>query len=303
MTASTTPKLKGVIPALVTPIRDDGTIDFEILVKQVRYLVDRGANGMFINGTTGEGALLSTSEKADVLRTARDASDGRAFLVAACIAPSTEQVLREIDAMAPHGPDYIAAVSPYYYAPSQEIILNHFRALSQASPVPLVLYDIPPNTHSKIELATVVALSREKNIAGIKDSSGNAAGFTRGMLHPEIPADFSWIQGDDYLDAFSLLSGASGIVTGTGNVRLEPYVTLYNAALKGDRDGALSAQREINALCGIFEQVGGRVIPAIKAATALDGRCLPRMKMAYHTLASSDISKVRDIMQSLGLHA
>jgi len=292
--------LNGVIPALVAPINDAGSIDFAILEKQVKYLVSHGAHGIFVNGSTGEGPLLSISEKVDLLRVARAAAGSEVFLVAACLAPSTEHVLREVDAMAAVGPDFVAAVTPYYYAPTQHIIIKHFRSIAAESPVPLVLYDIPSNTHSKIALDAIVELSHEKNIAGIKDSSGDAVSFARGLIHPDIPESFSWIQGDDYLDAFSMLSGASGIVTGLGNVRLDPYVALYGAAVAGNRNAALAAQREINSLAQIFECVGHRIIPAIKAAVAFDGRCLPRMKMEHHTLSAEDIETVLAVLNGLG---
>jgi len=226
-------KLTGIIPAIIIPLGKDGQIDRDSLIKQTDYLSTAGVHGFFINGTTGEGPWLSIEEKKTVYQIVQKTRKKSQFLCAACIRPSTEMVLKEIKIFSDLEPDYIVAVTPYYYHVSQGDILYHFTEIAKESPVPVIVYHIPQVTHNNIELSTILKLANIENIAGVKDSSGNFVNFSRGCLS-QVPAHFSWIQGEDYLDAASLNIGADGIVTGLGNVYIEPYIRMYQAALSND---------------------------------------------------------------------
>jgi 4-hydroxy-tetrahydrodipicolinate synthase len=293
-------KLEGVIPAPLVPFTEKGVIDLGLLEKQLDYLVTAGADGLFINGTTGEGAYLTTGEKVEVLKTARRVVAGRAFLAAACIQPSTHQVLEELEAVIRLEPDFIVAVAPYYYAVPQDGVRAHFRAIARRSPVPLILYNIPQCTHNPIALDTVLELAREENIAGIKDSSGDFVGFCRGLA-AEVPRGFSWIMGEDYLDGPAMLSGAHGIVTGLSNVWAEYHVGLVRAAQKGDREAVWKNHRLIHQLYGIHRVTGGKVIPVLKAGAAFFGRSTRWMRMASLTISEDDGARVRGVLEELRL--
>jgi 4-hydroxy-tetrahydrodipicolinate synthase len=293
-------KLAGFIPAPLLPLKEQGSVDFGLLEKQLDYLVQAGADGLFINGTTGEGAWLATDEKADVLRAAKNAVAGRAFLAAACIQPSTPQVLAELEVMLPLAPDFVVAVAPYYYALPQGAVAAHFREVARRSPLPLILYNIPQCTHNPIALETVLELAREPNIAGIKDSSGDFVSFCRGLA-AEVPAGFSWIMGEDYLDGPAMLTGADGIVSGLSNVWAGFHAALVRAARAGDRAGVLANQAKIHQLYGIHRVTGGKVIPALKAGTEMFGRSSRRMRQASLTLGEEEASAVRRVLEGLGL--
>jgi 4-hydroxy-tetrahydrodipicolinate synthase len=295
-----TKKLSGFIPAPLLPLKAEGSVDFALLEKQLDYLVQAGADGLFLNGTTGEGAWLATREKADVLRAARNAVAGRAFLAAACLQPSTPQVLAELEAMLPLGPDFVVAVAPFYYAVPQSALAAHFREVARRSPVPLVLYNIPQCTHNPIALETVLELAREPNIAGIKDSSGDFVSFCRGLA-AEVPAGFSWIMGEDYLDGPAMLTGADGIVSGLANVWAGFHAALVRAARAGDRDGVLANQARIHQLYGIHRVTGGKVIPVLKAWAELFGRCTRRMRLPSLDLGDAEAAAVRQVLEDLGL--
>ena len=293
-------KLAGFIPAPLTPMKDDGAVDFALLEKQVDYLVESGADGLFIGGTTGEGAYLATREKQELLRTARRVVGGRAFLCAACIQPSTPQVLEELESLLPLGPDYVVVVAPYYYGVPQDVLREHFLAVARRSPVPLILYNIPQCTHNPIALETVLELAREPNIAGLKDSSGDFVSFSRGLA-AGTPDSFSWIMGEDYLDGSAMLAGADGIVSGLSNVWAGFHAALVRAARAGDRDGVLASQARINQLYGIHRVVGGKGIPALKAGAELFGRSTRRMRIAALSLADEEAQLVREVLDGLGL--
>jgi len=293
-------KLEGIIPALILPIDENGKINFELLKKQVTYFILAGVNGLFINGTTGEGAWLTTDKKVEIFKVVKEISEGKVFLCAACIQPSTEIVINEIKAFEKLEPDYIVAVTPYYYSISQNVIIEHFKKIAQYSSIPLIVYNIPQCTHNKIELNTVLELTKEKNIAGIKDSSGDFISFARGV-HTSVPESFSWIQGEDYLDGPAFNCGANGIVTGLGNVWIEPYIKMFQAAKARNNSRVNEIQKEINNLYELIQVTGGKVIPAIKAAVTLLGRSTKWMRMFSLTLGDEDIEKVKRVIIKLGL--
>ena len=293
-------KLEGVIPALILPVNEKGKTNFKLLEKQTTYLISAGVNGLFINGTTGEGAWLTTDEKIEAFKVAKEMSEGKVFLCAACIQPSTEMVINEIRDFEKLEPDYIVAVTPYYYGVSQNVIIEHFKKIAQYSSIPLIIYNIPQCTHNKIELSTILKLSQEENIAGVKDSSGDFISFTRGAC-TSVPESFSWIQGEDYLDGPAFNCGANGIVTGLGNVWIEPYIKMYQAARARNNSRVNKMQKEIDNLYELIQVTGGKVIPAIKAAVTLLGRSTKWMKILSLTLGDEDIEKVKRVIVKLGL--
>ena len=293
-------RLEGVIPALILPVNKEGKINFKLLEKQTTYLISEGINGIFINGTTGEGAWLTMEEKEQVFKFVKEISKGKVFLCAACLQPTTELVMSEIKIYEKYEPDYLVAVTPYYYSVSQDIIIEHFKKIAHYSSVPLILYNIPQCTHNKIELDTVLELAKEENIAGVKDSSGDFISFTRGMYTP-VPESFSWIQGEDYLDGPSFNCGADGIVTGLGNLFIDPYVRMYGQAKKGNYQKVNEMQKKINKLYEIIQVTGGKVIPAIKAGVALLGRSTKWMKLSSLSLDDEEIRKVEKILINFNL--
>ena len=293
-------KLEGIIPALILPVNEKGKINFILLEKQVAYLILAGVNGLFINGTTGEGAWLTTDEKVEAFKVVKEISEGKVFLCAACIQSSTEMVIDEIKAFEKLEPDYIVAVTPYYYSVSQNVIIEHFKKIAQYSSIPLIIYNIPQCTHNKIELSTVLRLAQEENIAGVKDSSGDFISFTRGV-YTSAPESFSWIQGEDYLDGPAFNCGANGIVTGLGNVFIEPYIQMYREAKKGNVTKVNEIQIKINELYEIIQVSGGKVIPAIKTGVALLGRSTNWMKISSLTLNKQEVEKVKIVLRNLNL--
>ena len=293
-------RLEGVIPALILPVNKEGKINFKLLEKQTTYLMSESINGIFINGTTGEGAWLTMEEKVQVFKSVKEINKGKVFLCAACLQPTTELVISEIKIYEKYEPDYIVAVTPYYYSVSQDIIIEHFKKIAHYSSVPLILYNIPQCTHNKIELDTVLELAKEENIAGVKDSSGDFISFTRGV-YTSVFESFSWIQGEDYLDGPSFNIGADGVVTGLGNVFIEPYIQMYKEAKKGNYQKVNEMQKKINKLYEIIQVTGGKVIPAIKAGTALLGRSSKWMKIISMSLNNNEVTKIEKILIDLTL--
>ena len=290
---------EGVIPAVVTPFSSSGEVEERLLVRQAEYLCEHSVHGLFVGGTTAEGPYLTEEERATVFRLIKRISGGGQTLYLAILRPHTQQVIDEMKRAEELEPDYIAAVPPFYYGVTQRSIIDHFVAVAEIAAAPVVLYNIPQNTYNPMTLDTILELSRHPNIAGIKDSSGAFITFTHGLLHNFD--DFAWIQGEDLLDAPSLLFGAPGLVTGLGNVSIEPYVTMYRAAQEGDIEMLRSCQRAVNRLAGIIEAADGAGVPAIKAATALLGRGSERMRVSSMTLGRAQLEAIRAVLAREGL--
>ncbi len=289
-------ELRGVIPALISPMRDGGELDLESLEKHVGYLSEAGVHGFFVAGTTAEGAYLTTAEKRAAFQVVRQVTAGRQFLCLACICPSTPLVLEEMRALSDLKPDYWVAVTPYYMKVSQADILAHYREVGKAANAPVIVYNIPGNTHNPIALETVVELAAGKPFAGTKDSSGDFISFSRGVLSGGTRG-FVWIQGEDYLHGPSMLIGAGGMVSGLGNVDIRPYVQMYAAAQKQDWETVRECQRRINRLYAVIRVAGGRVGAAIKAGVEHYGRCRRRMRIRSMTLAHEEAAGVVEALR------
>jgi len=293
-------KLEGVIPAPLTPLTEQGKVDFDLLQKQISWFLQAGVNGLFVGGTTAEGAYLSRAEKRDIFKAVQEVAAGRVALCLACIQPSTPQVLDELDDLAKLGPDFVVAVTPFYYDMPQAAIRSHFLQIAGRSPAPLILYNIPQCTHNPISVETVLELASAENVAGVKDSSGDFVSFSRGLL-ASVPPHFSWIMGEDALDGPAVLAGASGIVSGLSNVWVQFHVDLYRAGMAGDREGVRKNQALIDRLYGIHRVTGGKVIPVLKAGAAFFGRSTRRMKIESLTLPDREADAVRRVLEDLRL--
>lgn len=294
-------KLEGVFVALVTPLHDDGTIDYPIMERQLDYVISAGTTGIFVGGTNSESPYFSFEERVEIFKFVKQKCGEKMPLCVACLAQTTDDTLKLIDMMARHEPDFYAAIPPYYFAVDQDVIYSHYEKLAK-NVSSLVVYNIPSTTHNPIEWETLVALARNKNIIGTKNSSSDLASFARAIYKTkQFRPDFSWIMGDDAQDAQALFTGACGVVTGLGNVNLTPYVKVCEAAKRGDIAAMNEAQHEILDLFKVMNCTG-KGIPSIKAACALLGRGNARTKLESMTLNQSEIDKVAVVLKELNLN-
>jgi 4-hydroxy-tetrahydrodipicolinate synthase len=294
-------ELRGVIPAVITPLRKDGKVHEKLLEKHVTYLSRAGVHGFLVNGTTGEGPFLSKEERRRTFRIVRAASGKGQFLCLGCLLPSTELTLEEILAFKSLKPDFIVVTSPYYFKVTQEEMIRHFEMIARRSPFPVIVYNIPQCTHNKIEHGTMLQIASLDNVVGFKDSSGDFITFSR-VLSQGAGEDFAWIMGEDYLDAAGLMIGARGMVTGLGNVWVEPYVEMYRAAGKGDFEKVLKCQQKINRLYEVIRTARGRGVPAVKAAASLLGRSETWLKEPLLPVNDEEFSRIERILRNLGLN-
>ena len=207
--------LIGTGVALVTPFKVDFSIDTEALTRIVNFTIDGGVEYLVVLGTTAENATLSAPEKEVVITTVIEANKGRLPLVLGVGGNNTMEVVAELKTRDLSSFEAILSVSPYYVKPTQEGIYQHFKAVAEASPKPIILYNVPGRTSSNMQPDTVVRLATDfKNIVAIKEASGD---IVQGIqLLKNKPKDFLVISGDDMTALSLILAGGSGVISVIG---------------------------------------------------------------------------------------
>ena len=246
--------LIGTGVALVTPFKADFSIDTEALTRIVNFSIDGGVEYLVVLGTTAENATLSTSEKEVVIATIIEANKGRLPLVLGVGGNNTMEVVAELQTRDLSAFDAILSVSPYYVKPTQEGIYQHFKAISEASPKPIILYNVPGRTSSNMLPATVVRLATDfKNVVAIKEASGD---IVQGIqLLKNKPKDFLVISGDDMTALSLILAGGSGVISVIGQGFPAAFSEMIRLGLNRKVDQAFQVLFEITSCIDmIFEQ-------------------------------------------------
>tara|TARA_B100000427_G_scaffold210953_1_gene175902 strand:- start:310 stop:1206 length:897 start_codon:yes stop_codon:yes gene_type:complete len=205
-------KLTGTGVALITPFKEDCSIDFESLGNLINHLIENGVDYMVVMGTTGESVTLSLAEQNLIIAHAKKIINNRVPIVVGIGGNNTAEVVNRIDSMDFSGIEAILSVSPYYNKPSQKGLLSHYSMISEASPVDVILYNVPSRTSSNIEVKTVSELAeKHDNIIGIKEASGDIAQCMD--LVSSCPDGFMIISGDDKM-TFPIMSlGGVGVIS------------------------------------------------------------------------------------------
>jgi 4-hydroxy-tetrahydrodipicolinate synthase len=244
---------KGTGVALVTPFLEDQQVDFPSLERLINHVIAGGVDYLVLLGTTGESATLTASEKAKVLKACVEYNKGRVPLMLGLGGNATQKLLDEIEQTDFYGVAGILSVSPYYNKPTQEGIIAHYRALADASPVPLVLYNIPGRTMSNLTAATTLALSHHPNIIGIKEASGNLEQCMQ--IAASMPKDFLLLSGDDLLTKPIQSIGGSGVISVLANA----LPTTFKILTEGDDTSSLQAAYSMLKLNGLMYEEGNPV--------------------------------------------
>lgn len=208
-------QFRGTGVALITPFTSKGEIDFEALEKLVHYQVDNGVDYLVVLGTTGETATLTKEEKDQVKTKVLQVNDGRLPVVLGLGGNNTQSLVEELTHNNFEGFSAILSVSPYYNKPSQEGIYQHYKMIAAASPLPVILYNVPPRTGSNIMPDTVMRLANDcKNIIGVKEAAGDFEQVLE--LIRNKPVDFLVISGEDKLALPLVLAGGAGVISVIG---------------------------------------------------------------------------------------
>nr|WP_294795823.1 4-hydroxy-tetrahydrodipicolinate synthase [uncultured Mucilaginibacter sp.] len=289
-------KFYGTGVAIITPFQQSGAIDFDALENLINYLIEGGVEYIVSLGTTGENVVLNAEEKKKVWAFTAEVIKGRIGLVAGIGGNNTAEVLEQIKAFDTAGYDAILSASPSYNKPTQEGIYQHYKAIAEASSIPVILYNVPGRTGSNVSAETTVRLAHDfKNIIGTKEASGNFDQFNQIMR--DKPEGFLLISGDDPVTLPMMALGAVGAITVIGNALPRQTSDMVRAALKGDYVAAQKAHLsmvEFTRLCFAEGSPAG-----VKTALKLMGVCgdtvrLPLVQVGSNTvdLFKQEIKKI-----------
>lgn len=236
-------ELIGTGTALITPFNNDHSIDFDALSRIIEQQIAGGTNYFVMLGTTGESATLSNEEKSAVVSHIKKVNAGRLPLVLGVGGNNTSDVVEQLKSLDTDGLTAILSVSPYYNKPNQQGIIYHYNEVANASPLPIILYNVPGRTGSNMAASTQLELAKHPNIVATKEASGNMEQVM--MILKDKPADFLVISGDDALTFPILACGGSGVISVINHIFPRTFSGMVKSALQGDIIAARAAHDRV----------------------------------------------------------
>jgi 4-hydroxy-tetrahydrodipicolinate synthase len=284
-----------LLTAMITPFKDDLTIDWAGVEKLAVHLQGTGHDGIVVNGTTGEAPTTSDEEKVEIIKVVRKATGGKLKIIAGAGNNETSHSVEQAKLAADAGADGLLVVTPYYNKPPQAGIESHFRAMADATNVPVMLYDIPGRTGIAIEPDTICRLAEHKNIVALKDAKGDVASTSWVIKRSGIPV----YSGDDILNLPLLSVGAVGFVSVCGHTvgaRLREMLDYWFA---GKPEQALQIHQELlPVFTGTFRTQGAILT---KAALNLMGLPGGKVRLPLVDATASQISQLKDDLSNGGI--
>ncbi len=241
-------RLGGIVPPLLTPLQADGALDLRALERLANWLIDAGAGGLFVLGSSGEGPWLTPDDRAHVIRSVVHVTAGRVPVLAGVLEPGTARVIEAVAQAEELGVDAVVVTTPYYFGADADAQTDHFAAVAGASQLPVILYNIPSMTHALLAPSTVRSLLDVANVVGIKDSAGDAAAFAELIELKALRPGFCVMQGAERQALSALRAGADGVVPGLGNLAPELFVEMAACVAAGSYERAEHLQGEVTAL-------------------------------------------------------
>lgn len=289
--------LHGIVPPTVTAFQEDESVDYETTAEHARFVVDRGAHGVFPLGTNGEFPLLSGAERDRVVDAVVDEVGGEVPVIAGVGAPSTYQTVAHAEHAESVGADGIVVVTPYYYPLDREGALEHYRRVAEAVSLPVYIYHIPSKTGNELSLDTLAELVEIDTIAGVKDSSKNVPWLAQGI---DSHLDLTFLAGSDSLIFTGLEVGCSGAVSAVANAFPELVVDCYEAYDAGDEDRAQELQSKIFQVRDAFK-AGGAYMSGVKTALRIRGFDAGPLRSPLRLKDDDGTAELREELQALEL--
>ena len=290
-------RFKGLGVALITPFRSDNSIDIEAVGRLVEYQIKGGVDFLCIMGTTAETPTLTTEEKQMLKNHLVERVAGRVPLLMGCGGNSTAAVVNELQSFDWKGIDGILSVCPYYNKPSQEGLYQHYRALAQASPLPIVLYNVPGRTGVNMTAETTLRLARDfENIVAIKEASGNITQMDD--IIKNKPENFDVISGDDGITFPLITLGAVGVISVIGNALPYEFSRMVRLALRGEYESARTIHHKFTELFKLLFVDGN---PAgVKAMLSEMGMIQNQLRLPLIPTRLTTMKQISDIVRDLG---
>jgi len=244
-------KRLGALVPVVTPCSKDGQPDLTGLKNVCRYVLEAGCHGIFVLGSTGRGPWFGRADRVRICQAAKEQISENIPLFAGCTALGMTDMLENAQSMADAGATAVVLTCPGYFNYNKGETETIFLTFADRSPLPVMIYDIPAFTGTKLNTEMISRLARHKNIIGFKDSSADIDRFRQLLSVFEGMGDFYLIQGKEHLLAESVLKGGSGLTVSLLHISPQPFVGLYNAAMAGDEDAAHACQQRVKRIMEI----------------------------------------------------
>ena len=291
-----------VITAMLTPFAADGSLDVKAARSLAAHLVDHGSDGLVVCGTTGESPTLTHDEKIALFENVVEEVGDRAKIIAGTGTYDTAETIALTNETAGIGVDACLIVTPYYSKPPQNGLLAHFRAVADSSPLPLIIYDIPPRTARRVERPTMVELARHERIVAVKDAVGDPV--ETATLRADLDAagiqDFEIYSGDDVLLLPHVAAGAIGIISVCSHIVGPQIKNIFTALNAGDINEARRTYIELLPLMSTIMTLTASPIP-IKAAAAMVGLEVGEPRLPLVPATDEERSSIRSVLEEHGL--
>ena len=295
MSDAPSPLWTGTWTALVTPMSPDGALDVPALQKLVHKQIDGGVDGLVACGTTGEAATLTQAEQAQVIRTVVAAADGRVPVMAGAGTQATRTTIEAVKAAQQLGAAGALVVTPFYNKPTQAGLLRHFEQVAEASPLPLMLYNVPSRTGCDLRAETVVTLSQHPRIIGVKDATGDLGRLDVGLA--ACGPQFAWLSGDDPTACAFVLMGGHGVISVASNLLPQDLSAMIAAAQAGDVQAARARHYK---LTNILTALGLESNPLpIKTALALKGQLTEAFRLPLCPMQPNNRAQLAQALAAL----
>ena len=289
--------IRGSIVALITPMLDDGAVDYAALRRLIDWHIQEGTDCICVVGTTGESPTVTVQEHCEIIRVSVQQAAGRVPIMAGCGANSTKEAIALAEFAKSVGANCQLQVVPYYNRPTQEGLFQHFSAIARAVDLPMLLYNVPGRTVADMVHETVLRLAKVPGIVGIKEATGNIERAQ--WLIKEAPEGFAIYSGDDPTAVALMLCGGHGNVSVTANIAPRLMHELCVAAMAGNPRAAMDIQNRLLPLHkGLF--VEANPIP-VKWAAARMGLCSPAIRLPLTELSEPLRPALDNLLQSTGL--
>ncbi|MBM4072683.1 MAG: 4-hydroxy-tetrahydrodipicolinate synthase [Planctomycetes bacterium] len=291
-------QIRGIIPPVATPMQANEDLDLPRLKWFLDHLIAEGVHGVFVLGTNSEFYALDEREKQEVIATAVQHVRGRVPVFAGTGAETTREAVRLTRMAEKEGVNGVSVITPYFIAPSQAEIADHYRRIAENTSLPVVLYNNPATCGGvKIDVDTVARLAEVKNILGIKDSSGDLQNTNEYIR--VVPDRFSVMQGRDTLIFQALMFGARGAVPATGNIAPRLIVEIYEAFQRGDLAASKAAQIKLNPVRIALNL--GTAPGGVKAALQVLGKPIGPCRSPVAPLPPDKMEKMKAALKAGGL--
>lgn len=287
---------RGLGIALVTPFTSDGQVDYKSLKRLVEYQIDNGADFLCILATTGETPCLTQDEKDKITQLVKDVNHGRLPILKGCGGNNTAAIVEELRTADWSGIDGILSVCPYYNKPSQEGLYQHFKAIAEASPLPVVLYNVPGRTGINLKPETTVRLANDcENIVAVKEASGSLEQVDE--IIKNKPQRFDVLSGDDALTFSMVASGAAGVISVIGNALPKEFSRMIRLEFQGEYEPARKIHHMFTELYSLLFVDGN---PAgVKALLHEMGFIENQLRLPLVPTKVSTLQKMAEILKSL----